>query len=167
LSNLGYSASEQAILKAILYAMEHPKAVGLIYTSGSVGSGIGFGLYQANKVPLAPDIPTINSNGINPLFDQGITIGTTIGNLIPILQDIKKWTLRWYNEKVNNIQYCNVLHIVHHHFFCCKVWWWFWENKHGLSSSFIDMARNDILYSNNFNNFNCGHVIVFICAEKK
>jgi hypothetical protein len=90
LARLGYSATEQALLKAILYAMEHPKAVGLIYTSGSVGSGIGFGLYQANKVPLAPDIPTINSNGINPLFDQGITIGTTIGNLIPILQDIKK-----------------------------------------------------------------------------
>jgi hypothetical protein len=67
LARLGYSATEQFLLKSILYAMEHPKAVYNGFKMGSFAAGIASGYYSGPYLPTSPDpLPSIN-----PYFDFG------------------------------------------------------------------------------------------------
>lgn len=66
--------------------MEYPLTDYMIYVSGSTMVGIGGGIIQGYFLPLSPEIPTINSIGINPWLDNGTIIGSYMHNLINYYQ---------------------------------------------------------------------------------
>jgi len=77
---------QKTAIQAALFSMEYPLTGYMIYVSGSTMVGIGGGIIQGYFLPLSPEMPTINSNGINPWLDNGTIIGSNIYNLINYYQ---------------------------------------------------------------------------------
>ncbi|MBB3188593.1 hypothetical protein [Microbacter margulisiae] len=70
LVEMGYSATEQLLLKSPLYAMEYPKAVYKGIQIGSLLTGAGSGFLGEPYLPTSPDpLPSVN-----PWFDLGLLL---------------------------------------------------------------------------------------------
>jgi len=89
LARLGYSATEQALLKAILFAIQHPKSSSIMYTTISGLVGAGSGILQGSTFPQSPEIPLFNSSEVNLVFDYGTLLGNNLYNFIYTLNHPK------------------------------------------------------------------------------
>ena len=86
LAKLGYSATEQFLLKSILYAMEHSKAVYNGFKMESFTVGFVSGYYSGPYLPTSPDLLP----SINPWFDTGLSVEQSINMILALPQQHEK-----------------------------------------------------------------------------
>jgi RHS repeat-associated protein len=80
LVKMGYSATQQFLLKSILYAMEHPKAIYNGFRLGIFAAGMATS--RLSNLPTSPD----PSPSISPYFDFGFLLEQDLKMLIKLPQ---------------------------------------------------------------------------------